>query len=78
MQVAGIRPIAFSADSDLCPGRNDSKRLGVFPGYHCHSIPRLVDEFEPNVITVVERDEKSHSSVFKKLDEIELKDDKAR
>ncbi|MGE5342268.1 MAG: hypothetical protein ACM3SY_12400 [Candidatus Omnitrophota bacterium] len=35
--------------------------------------PRLVDVFEPNV-TVVERDEKSHSSVFKKLDEIELKE----
>jgi predicted ATPase len=36
--------------------------------------PRLVDEFEANVITVVESDEKKKCSLFKKPDEEELKE----
>ena len=36
--------------------------------------PRLVDEFTPNNIVVVERDEINHCSVFKQLKEEELKD----
>jgi predicted ATPase len=35
---------------------------------------RLVDEFNVNEIVVVERDETNHSSVFKRLDQEDLKD----
>ena len=34
--------------------------------------PRLVDEFSPDNVVIVERDENLHGSVFKKLDSEEL------
>ena len=65
----GLHPVAISALAEMIHSASEYSQVII-----ATQSPRLVDEFEPGVITVVERDEKKKCSLFKKLDEIELKD----
>jgi predicted ATPase len=65
----GLHPVAISALAGMINSASE----------YCQVIaatqsPRLVDEFEPNVITVVERDEKKKCSLFTRLNKEELKE----
>ncbi|HLP57791.1 MAG TPA: AAA family ATPase [Candidatus Deferrimicrobium sp.] len=65
----GLHPVAISALAGMMHSASEYSQVIV-----ATQSPRLIDEFEANVITVVERDEKTKRSLFKKLDEEELKE----
>jgi predicted ATPase len=65
----GLHPVAISALTGMIHTASEYSQVII-----ATQSPRLVDEFEPNVITVVERDQKKKCSLFKKLDEKELKE----
>jgi predicted ATPase len=65
----GLHPVAISALAGMIHSASEYSQVII-----ATQSPRLVDEFEANVITVVERDEKKNRSLFKKLDEEELKE----
>ena len=65
----GLHPVAISALAGMIHTASEYSQVII-----ATQSPRLVDEFEPNVITVVERDQKKKCSLFKKLDEQELKE----
>lgn len=65
----GLHPVAISALAGMIHSASEYSQVII-----ATQSPRLVDEFEANVITVVERDEKKKCSRFKKLDEEELKE----
>ncbi len=64
----GLHPVAISALAGMIYSASEYSQVII-----ATQSPRLVDEFEANVITVVERDEKKKCSLFKKLNEQELK-----
>jgi predicted ATPase len=63
----GLHPVAISALAGMIHTASEYSQVII-----ATQSPRLVDEFEPNVITVVERDQKKKCSLFKKLNEKEL------
>jgi predicted ATPase len=65
----GLHPVAISALAGMIHSASEYSQVII-----ATQSPRLVDEFEANVITVVERDEKKNCSLFKKLDEEDLKE----
>jgi predicted ATPase len=65
----GLHPVAISALAGMIHSASEYSQVII-----ATQSPRLVDEFEANVITVVERDEKKKCSLFKNLDEKELKE----
>jgi predicted ATPase len=65
----GLHPVAISALAGMIHTASEYSQVII-----ATQSPRLVDEFEPNVIAVVERDQKRKCSLFKKLDEKELKE----
>lgn len=65
----GLHPVAISALAGMIHSASEYSQVIT-----ATQSPRLVDEFDANVITVVERDEEKKCSLFKRLDEKELKD----
>ena len=65
----GLHPVAISALAGMIQSASEYSQIII-----ATQSPRLVDEFDANVITVVERDQKKKCSLFKKLDEEELKE----
>lgn len=65
----GLHPVAISALAGMIRSASEYSQVII-----ATQSPRLVDEFEPNVITVVERDQRKNCSLCKKLDEDELKE----
>ncbi|MCX6583235.1 MAG: AAA family ATPase [Candidatus Aminicenantes bacterium] len=63
----GLHPVAISALAGMIHSASEYSQVII-----ATQSPRLVDEFDANVITVVERDEEQKCSLFKKLDETEL------
>ncbi|MCU0290056.1 MAG: AAA family ATPase [Acidobacteria bacterium] len=60
----GLHPVAISALAGMIYRASEYSQVIV-----ATQSPRLIDEFEANIITVVERDERTKRSLFKKLDE---------
>ncbi len=65
----GLHPVAISALAGMIQSASEYSQIII-----ATQSPRLVDEFETKDIVVVERDEKKKCSIFKKLDELELKE----
>ncbi len=65
----GLHPFAISQLAEMI--KEASKHTQVIIATQS---PALVDEFEANQITIIERDEKNECSTARKLDEEELKD----